>query len=164
MEKAHVHYLVGEQIIGSAIINFIIGVGIAYGLFRAMAVVPMWGEKSIGGDIIATAFLLTLILGLIVTPITHKKIKSGHLPKMAWSRTSHAILGKLPANTFLRSLILGVVYTAVIAPMFILILSVLNIQEMTFGHFVIFKASFAALIAALSAPVFALCALGDASK
>lgn len=164
MEKAHKHYLIGEQVIGSGIINFILGVGIAYALFRGMDVVPMWGHKSIGGDILATSFLLTMILCLIVTPLTHKKISSGHLPKLAWRRTSHPLLSKLPAKTFPRSIVLGIVYMAVIGLLAIGILHLLGIQQMVFSFwsFVFFKASFAALVAALSAPVIALCAMGDA--
>ncbi len=102
-----------EQIIGNTVVNFVMNAAIAYGIFRTMPAIPLWGFDSIAGDTIATAFLLPLILTAIVTTITHKKIQNGTLPTSDWRRSSHPLLGKLPQKTWVRDLIFGVSFMAV---------------------------------------------------
>jgi hypothetical protein len=56
--------------VGAFVVNLMINGVIAWLLFRKATRVPMWGQSSIAGDTIATAFLLPAITCLIVTWIS----------------------------------------------------------------------------------------------
>jgi hypothetical protein len=158
----HRRYLIGEQGLGSAIINFIINGAIAWAVYRSMAAVPTWGEKSIAGDTVVTAFLLPFMICLIVTPLTHRKIRNGEIPVIEWRRVSHRVLGRLPNSTFLRAFIFGLIGAVGAGSLTPLVFSILGITELPLLEFLIFKSTFAAVLAGVVTPVSALCALGDA--
>ncbi len=161
MQSAHYRFIILEQMIVLAIINFILNGAIALGVNHGVKIIPLWGLISISGDTFATAFILTLLVGIIVTPITRKKIQSGHLPHSNWRRSSNAILGILPQKTFARSFVLALIYTIIVAPTTVFVLWALNITQMHFWPFIIFKASFAAFMSVLVGPIVAICAIGD---
>ena len=161
MQSAHYRFIILEQMIVLAIVNFILNGAIALGVNHGVKIIPLWGLISISGDTFATAFILTLLVGIIVTPITSKKIQSGHLPHSKWRRSSNSILGKLPQNTLARSLVLALISTLVFASATVLVLWALNITQMLFWSFIIFKASFAAFMSVIVGPIFAICAIGD---
>lgn len=166
MDSHHKKYIIGEQGIGCAIINFIFGGAGAYFLARSLPAVPMWGSKpgdtSISGDILGTALILTFLVSVIITAVTRKKIKDGQLLPISWRRSSHSLLRLLPANNMLRGLLLGVVFMVILAPIAIFALSVFNVNQMSLWPYITFKASFSAVNAALIGPLAALCAMGDA--
>jgi hypothetical protein len=56
--------------VGAFVVNLMINGVIAWLLFCKATRVPMWGQSSIAGDTIATAFLLPAITCLIVTWIS----------------------------------------------------------------------------------------------
>jgi hypothetical protein len=158
---AHRRYLVAEQCLGAAIFNFAINALIAWGLFRHLEEVPLWGQESIAGDTVGTCFFLPFFTGLIVTRLAHGRIRAGALPVLGRSRETLAGLGRLPGGTLRRSLVLGLVCALLVAPPALLILAALDVQSLSFWPFVTFKATFAAALAALVTPPIALAALAD---
>lgn len=163
MPEVHKNYLVKEQCIGSFIINFIINGIIGWAIYRKMAVVPFaapFGENSISGDIVGISLLLPLIVAWIIGAVTHKKMKDGALPHLPWGLVSKGY-GKLPRSTFLRALIIGIVLMIVTSVLAIAGFKVLGIAEMSLWPFVIWHGLLAGILAAITAPVAALYALGD---
>lgn len=146
---------------GSAIINFIINGAIAWAIYRPMAAVPIWGERSIAGDTFSTAFLLPFFVCLIVTPLTHRKVRRGEIPALCWRRVSHPVLGRLPSSAILRALVFGIFCAISVASFTVFALGALGINEMALLPFLTFKSTFAAILAGVVAPVSARLALGD---
>ena len=68
MSPGHLRFLLLEQGIGSAVVNFLLNGAIAWLVFRGVAQVPLWGQQSIAGDTIGTCFFLPFLTTLIVTP------------------------------------------------------------------------------------------------
>lgn len=159
----HRRFLLLEQGVGSALFNFLLNGVIAWLVFGSLERVPLWGEQSIAGDTVGTAFLLPFFTCLIVTRLARGQVRSGKLPPLAWRRAEHAALGLLPHGTFARALVLGVVCVAVAAPPSLWLLGRLGVDDMSSWGFVAFKAGFAAVLAAIVTPLIALCALGDAA-
>jgi hypothetical protein len=164
MSREHLRYLIVEQGAGAAIVNFVINGVIAWLSFRSLQTVPLWGGKSIGGDLIGTDLLLPLITCLIVTPLAKKQIENGRLSRLMWRRTSHPALRLLPSRTLLRAILIGVICVALIAPPSVAALMAAGVSELRFWPFIWFKAVYAAVLGALVTPVIALCALGDLPK
>lgn len=157
----HRRYLLIESGVGSAIFNFAINGVIAWLLFRRAATVPLWGQQSIAGDTFGTCFFLPFLTGLIVTAIARRRIRAGKLSPLGWTRASHPALGWLPSGTTRRAFALGVVCAVVLAPPTVFALALLDVTALRLWPFVTFKATFAALLAAVVTPVIALWAIAD---
>lgn len=163
LEAAHRRYVLLEQGIGAAIFNLLLNGAIAWLMVRSLERVPLWGgDVSIAGDTIGTTFILPFMTCLIVTRLARGMVEKGKLPPLAWRRTSHATLGRLPARTSTRSLVLGVVGLIGFAPVAVWAFAALEVQDLGAWSFVVFKALFAAVLAGIFTPLVALMALGDA--
>jgi hypothetical protein len=160
MSSAQRGYL-REQGIGSAIFNFVLNGIIAWLLFRGQAIVPLFGQQSIAGDTIGTCFFLPFLTCLIVTRIARGHVRAGKVAGAGWTRTSHPMLRWLPAGTALRGLALGLGSIGVFAPVPIAILNALGVDELGLWPFVLFKASFAAGLAAIVTPLIAWWAIAE---
>jgi hypothetical protein len=150
-----------EQGVGSGIFNFVLNGLIAWLMFRGQATVPLFGQQSIAGDTIGTCFFLPLLTCLIATRIVRGHVRAGKVAALGWSRASQPILRWLPAGTFVRGLVLAAACIAVFATLTIALLAALGVAEMSLWHFLAFKASFAALLAAIVTPVIALWAFAE---
>jgi hypothetical protein len=159
VSPAQRRYLLIEQGVGVAVFNFGLNAAIAWLLFRGAQVVPLWGQQSIAGDTIATSIILPFLTCLIATRIVSGHVRAGKVAPLAWSRDSRPWLGWLPDGTFARALALGAAGLILFAPPTIVLLSALGVTDFGLGHFVIFKASFAAAEALVVTPIVALWAI-----
>jgi hypothetical protein len=154
-------FLVLEQGLGAAAVNFAINALIAWSMFRGASSVPFWGERSIAADTIGTCFFLPFLTGLIVTPLARHRVRSGSLEALGWTRESHRALAWLPGGTARRAAAVGLASAAVAAPLALLALRALGVDELDPPRFVAFKASFAALLAAIVTPILSLWAIAE---
>jgi hypothetical protein len=161
MTRHHTRLLLLEQGLGSAVFNLLLNAGIAYVMFRHLAVVPMWGQESIGGDTLGTCFFLPFFTGLIVTALVQRRIRAGTLEPLDWSRTSHPWLNWLPPGTVKRAAVLGLGTLLVVGPLSVLALWWASIGMLPLPHFILFKALFAAGLALLVTPIISVWALSQ---
>ncbi len=152
-------YLLLEQGVGAAVVNFALNAGIAWLLFNRLASVPLWGSQSIAGDTIGTCFFLPFFTALIVTPLARSRVRAGTLAAPGWSVESHGLLARLPRGTVRRAAYLGGACAVSVAPLTIAVLDGLEVTDLQFWSFVTFKATFAALLAVLVTPLIALYAI-----
>jgi hypothetical protein len=162
MSPAHRRYLVLQQSVGAAAVNFVLNAGLAALMFRRQDAVPLWGQQSIVGDTIGTTFMLPLLTCLIVTPLARGQMRAGRVTPLGWTHTSHPFLTWLPISTTRRGLILAFLCVALIGPPSVWALSALGIDTLSFWRFVLFKAGFAAGLAAVVTPVIAVWAIAGA--
>jgi len=159
MTPALRHYLVTEHMIGSAVVNIVLNALIAWLSFRPLAAVPMWGQQSIFGDLVGTCIVLPTLNCLIVTQIVRMHIRRGRIGALDWSGPAGGLLQRFPRNPLLRGLAGGVLTAIVFVPLIGGPLVASGIDGMQLLHFVVFKASYAAVMAACVQPFIALWAL-----
>jgi hypothetical protein len=159
MSSHHLRFLLLEQGIGAAVVNFLLNGAIAWLLFRSVERVPLWGQQSIVGDTFGTCFFLPFFTVLIVTPLVRRRVTGGALAALDWTRETHPLLGWLPSGTGRRALVLGAVCAAVVGPPSVWLLGRLQVTDLTFWSFVAFKAAFAAGLGLLVTPVISLWAM-----
>ncbi len=164
MQSHHLRFLVLEQGIGSAVINFLLNGAIAWLLFRGLEQVPLWGQQSIAGDTIGTCFFLPFITTLIVTPLARGRVRTGSLTALPWTRDTHAPLRWLPPGTVKRGLVLGIATAVLIGPLSVALLQWANVQELSFWRFVWFKAAFAAVLALIVTPIISIWAISEGTE
>jgi hypothetical protein len=160
--REHRRFLIVDEIVGPAIVNFLLNAGIAWFLFRKLASVPLWGSQSIAADTLGTAFVLPVLTALIAGLLIPARVVRGKLspvpaallrPTM-WSRRSGVVRGAL----------LGVAAVVLVATPVVLLLPRLGVAELSRSTFIWFKASFAAGVGILVTPLLGWWALMDASR
>lgn len=148
MIKEYRRYLV-EQVIGSAVVNFLFNAGLAWLAFRQMQQVPLLGPHSIVGDTIGTALLLPPIVALLSLP----NFRSLFARRMLLLPPQLPRALPLPQQPLLLGLTLALLACLTLAPAALLLLTLTGVQSLSFAQFVCFKAGFAGLLAALITPL-----------
>ncbi|MFW6093245.1 MAG: hypothetical protein ACODAC_04670 [Pseudomonadota bacterium] len=162
MTDAQRRFLLVDQCLVGGAINFVLNAAIVWYLFRALEQVPMTGgSQNILGDVVGTFFLLPLILGLIVTGLVRRQVRSGKLAALQWDRTSHPLYRRLPASSFPRALILAIVCTILLGLPLFGLAAALGVTSVPYWDFVVAKGTYSGALAAAVGPVVAYAALGD---
>ena len=158
MRREHRRFLVVDECIGAAIVNFAINFALARLAYRALPSLPLYGRTSIAADTIATAIVLPLLTALLVTPLVRLGVARGKLPPLerppgAWR----------PRSLVARGVVLAAASLLLVAAPFVLALALVGPTRLPTASFVWLKGGFAAALAALVTPVAAWWALADAS-
>lgn len=138
-----------EQMVGAAVVNAAINAALAWLLFRQLPQVPFLGEQSIVGDTLATALLLPPLLCLVATPTFRSMLARRAVLRPAQLPAA----SRLPQQPLLLGLLLGLVALLTLAPATLCLLQRLQVESLSLGGFVLFKAGFAALLAVLITPL-----------
>jgi hypothetical protein len=158
----HRRFLIVDELVGPAIVNFWLNAGIAWFFFHKVSSVPLWGAQSIAIDTLVTAFLLPIFTALVAAVLVRRQVVRGKLPRIApgairstaWSRRS----------SFVRGALLGVAAMLVVATPVVLGFAVVGPARLSTTSFIWFKASFAAGVGVLVTPLLGWWALADASR
>ena len=162
MSRQHRRFLVVEEVVGSTIINFLLNAGIAWYLFRRVPSVPLWGVSSIGVDTLVTAFVLPVLTALIATFIVRQQVRRGRLLPIPADAIGSSRWLDRPG--WQRGVGLGVASVVLVATPLVIGLTLLGPSQLSSGHFIWFKGSFAAGLGALVTPLLGWWALADASR
>jgi hypothetical protein len=162
LSERHQRFLFIEQGAVPTVFNFALNGAIAWALFRSVEAVPLWGESSVGVDLLATAFLLPFLTCLIVSAIVARHVRDGKVPPLAAEQ--------LPStrwyehSSLRRGLALGVAGVVFGALPLVWVLHLAAAQPLAVGAFVAFKATWAAMLALLFTPIVGWWALANASR
>jgi len=107
LSEKHRSWLIREQVIAPAAINFALNAGIAWLIFRGRGLVPLWGEGGIAQDAIATLFLLPFLTCLIVTPLVRRAVGAGKVPPLDGAIGLPKVVERLPRALLGRAAALG---------------------------------------------------------
>ncbi len=153
MSTAFAKHLRREAAI-NGVMNALFNGAIAAWLLKGKGVLPMWGGQGFAIDMIATAFALVFIVSCIVIPLTQHKLRRGKLPQPHWQ--PHELAARLsdvaPRALALRALWLGLFASAVVAPLSLLLLCLVGVQQLTAMDYALFKGLWAGALAALMVP------------
>ncbi|GAB3378233.1 hypothetical protein [Lysobacter fragariae] len=159
MNRELQRFLLVGQTIAPFAINALVNGAIAWAVYRGLAALPLWGDRSISGDTLVTSFLLPLIICLLVTPLIRAQATQGKAPMAngglpGWLRIfSHPLL--------LRALLLGIAATLVVGGATVALLAVSGMQSLALSPFLAFKSIYAGGLAAIVTPMVAWLALAD---
>lgn len=157
----HRKFLRIDQCLVPGIINVAINGGIAWALLRAHTEIPLWGDPSVGIDLIATGFLLPFFTCMIVSRIVGGQVRSGKLEPLASDQIGSR--GFHHRSILERALFLGTACVVFASAPMVAALEMANAQPIAFYSFVGFKAIWGGLLAVLLTPLIAWWALSSAS-
>ena len=162
LSDRHRRFLLLEQGAIPTVFNLLLNGLIAWGLFRSSPAVPLWGESSVGVDLLATAFLLPFLTCLIVSSLVARHVRSGKVPPLPLAQLPHSHWFQRSSST--RGLLLGVAGVLFGAAPIVWALSLGQAQPFPVPSFVVFKAVWAAMLALMVTPVVGWWALANASR
>ena len=158
----HRKFFLIEQGAIPTLFNLVLNGLIAWALFRSAADVPLWGESSLGMDLLITAFLLPFLTCLIVSAIVTRHVRSGKVPPLALAQLPHSHWFERSSSS--RGVFLGAVGVLFGAVPLVWALSLGQAQPFSVPSFVVFKAVWAAMLALMFTPLVGWWALANASK
>ena len=159
LSTQHKQYIFKHYVLGSAVINTLINGAVAYVIFSTQPQIAIWGSPSLGVDIVATVFLLTLITSLLVNWSTGLAMSVGRVEAVRTEGFWLSLTERLPLAPWPRALLLSVVATGLIAPGVIYAFDLLAIQSLSSNAAMLFKTLFAVAVGLLVTPLIGLLAL-----
>ena len=150
LSDRHKRFLIVDQGVVPTIFNFVLNGLICWALFRTAESVPLWGESSVGVDLLVTAFVLPFLTALIVSGIVSRELRAGKLPPLSSDQLPLSEWFK--RSSFVRGLLL------------VWALDLGQAQPFTVSSFILFKAVWAGLLAMIFTPLVAWWALANASQ
>jgi hypothetical protein len=155
-----IKHLKHEALVGGASNAFFNGL-IAWLLLGSGPSLAWGGEHSFVVDIIATAFILPMIVALIVIPLQRSKLNKGKLHPINLGTGSRlqTLADRFPHATFKSALMFGLSGMLIIAPLTILGFYLVGVEEVSPLNYAIFKGLWAGLMAAILVLPMVLCAL-----
>ncbi len=149
-----------EQAVGAGVVNLLLNGAIAWLVFRGAATVPLWGTQGIASDLLCTGFLLPFLTSLITTKVVRGDVRR-RMPEAIVSTPADSVPRHSSARK--RSLILGLVGLAVVAPVTIGAFVLLGVEAMEFQRFVAFKSVFSAILGVVAGQFATRGALDEAA-
>ncbi len=162
LSDRHRRFLVIEQGAIPTLFNLVLNGFIAWLLFRSAAAVPLWGESSVGVDLLATGFMLPFLTCVIVSSLVGRHVRSGKVPPLLMGQLPHSRWFQRSVST--RGLLLGAVGVLLGAVPIVWALSLGQSQPFSVPSFVLFKAVWSAMLALVFTPVIGWWALASASR
>jgi hypothetical protein len=152
-------FITVEQIIVPFLFNLAFNAAFGWYAFRAHVPVPLWGDPSIGLDILGMLFFLPFFTCLVGTPLINRATRLGKVDKLTIAPEEHWLLRHLPRSLWLRSIGIGVACVVALGPVSIGLLALLDLHSWTLSAAIPFKGVYAGVLAAIVTPPIALYAL-----
>jgi hypothetical protein len=162
LSAEHRKFLIIDQGVVPTVFNLLLNGLIAWALFRSAEAVPLWGESSIAVDLLATAFLLPFLTCLIVSALVGRHVRHGKVEPLRAGELPHSRWFTRPAIA--RATLLGGIGVFFGAVPLVWALSLGSSQPFAVYPFVMFKAVWAAMLAAVLTPIVGWWALASASR
>ena len=164
MNETHKRYLWIDQGAVPVASNVAINALIAWLLFRNLEAVPMWGTASVMVDSLLTVFLLTAINASIITAVVRRAVRRKPELLTSAKRSDYAWMRWWPDGLWPRALLLGLVATAALAPLFWAGFALLGIERLAPAHMVAFKSAYVFALTAPLLPAVAWAAICDGAR
>jgi hypothetical protein len=154
-------YLVGPGCLGPAVMNALVNGALGWVGTPKLAALPLWNLPGVAADLAVTAFGVAFGTYLGLALQVKRDTRAGKVGPMTSPAVVATIFGHLPKSTFARSVGLGLAAVPVFAVPVIAALAASGSSEVVSRSFVVLKGTFAALEAAILAPLIVLGVLGE---
>jgi hypothetical protein len=132
------------ETVSSGVVNGLLNLAAAYAIFHAHNRIPAVGSGSLLQDSIGETFIVATLSVLIPSLIARSRRRAGTLP----------VFGDRPAarenNLYVRAIITGVIFTAVLVPCNWLLLPRIFPTGVSFTNVLLFKTLYGAAVGSLA--------------
>jgi hypothetical protein len=157
-------YLFLQNMLGAAFVNLLINGALGWLITRGLAVFPLWGFPGAAVDLAATGFGVTFGTCVAARVGVSWDVGRGRIAPPVLLPQHAAWFRRLPANTFSRSLWLGLLSLPTFVLPLLLLLAFSEAPALERTAFIWLKAGFSAVQAAIVTPLIVLAVLFDISR
>ena len=167
LSDEHRSFIFWHAIIGAAFVNFALSALFAWLSVRNEDSVPRWAaplvdKPSTISDTLGTFFILPLLTCLIFTAVARRELRHSRVQPLGWTWSPKSTLRRLPRGTLRRGMALGVLCLVALGPPAIALIVALDVDDLSVGEFVWYKAFFGVFLGMVVTPIVALWALSEA--
>lgn len=162
LSAEHRRFLVVDEIVVPAIVNFAINAALAWLTLRGRATLPLWGASSIAVDTLVTAMVLPILTALVAAFLIRLRVARGTLSPLPPERLAPSRWSRRSA--WVRGALLGAVAVVLLATPLVLVLALAGVDALGASRFIWLKASFATAVGLVVTPPLGWWALVDASR
>jgi hypothetical protein len=146
------------QTIGTMVVN-----GLSAALFALLLVhgngESLWGNMGLMSDIWATTFLTGWLMGIIMSAVIRRYVRSGKVEVTPWDWSKHAILRFLPRARGRRNLLIGFAAAIIFSPPLMALVYLLSIDPWSLSMVLIAKVIYGMLLGVVLGPIIATAAI-----
>lgn len=167
LDAAQRRWILVNAVIGAAVVNLAINVGIGWLETRGHAQLPRWTastRSSVLGDGLGALFMLPLCTCLLVTAGVHREQRQGGLARLVWTPPVGWWDAVIRPGLLARGLRLGAVTFLALAVPVGIALALAFPHGLSSDQFVIFHVAFTVALGAVVTPLVALAAMTDGSE
>jgi hypothetical protein len=132
MSVKNCHYILRETLI-AMVANALFSALFIVLVFSGRKEIPMWGLDGMAFDFLPHTFMLIFMSTLMPGFLTRKRIAAGKL------LPEHGNKSLSVNSLFKRGVLLGIIFTLILAPTMIGVLYVLNLHPMKYEQFMLMK-------------------------
>jgi hypothetical protein len=167
LSDEHRRFIFWHAIVGAAVVNATLSALFAWLGVRHEDSVPRWDtplvqNPSTIADTIGTFFILPLLTCLIFTAVARRELRHGRVTPLGWDWSPRSVLRRLPKGALRRGLALGALCTAALGPPTVAFIVAIDVDDLSVGEFVTYKAIFGVVLGFVVTPIVALWALSEA--
>jgi hypothetical protein len=149
------HLLISALV--SFAVNLIINGLIAWLMYRSRTSMP-WAEMW--PDIFITVFIIAWIVSVITIASARKALKAGEMAPYEWQKGDRSFLGRLPTSNLRRSTLFAIGLSILFGGLLVGLLALLGVRGMTARGYIVFKALYVGVAAAITSVLMTICELG----
>jgi hypothetical protein len=159
-------YLFGNGCVGAAIVNVLINGFLGWATFRSLGVpaLALWHIPGIAPDLLGTAFGVTFGTCLGMGWQVRRDMRRGKIGHVDVSPAIARALAYFPQGTLKRSVGLGLASLPLFGLPVIAVLVGLGVVSMERVPYIVLKAAFAGVEAAIATPFMVLASLADVRR
>lgn len=148
MSEQAIHHLKHEALISGVSNTFFNGI-IAWLLLKGGSSLAWGGEHSFVVDMIATSFILSFIIALIVIAVHKRKLAKGTIDPINFGPQSHLQkwVNRLPISNLGNAFYFGLAGIVIAVPLPLLAFYIIGIEEIAPLNYAVFKGLWAGMIA-----------------
>lgn len=167
LDPAQRRWIIANALIGTAVVNLVINLGIGWLETRGHSHLPRWTastRSSVLGDGLGALFTLPLFTCLLVTAGVHRDQRQGGLPALAWDPAGRWWSTVIRPTVVSRGFRLGAVTFLGLALPVGIVLALVFPHGLSSGNFVAFHVVFTVVLGAIVTPIVALAAMTDTAN
>jgi hypothetical protein len=157
-------YVYTQSSVGGGIVNVLLNGFLGWLATLGVSEFPTWKIPGVGPDILATAFGVSFGTCIGVVLQVHLDLKKGKTTVPEVSPALGARIARLPRSLWVRAFAVGAVAAVVFAPPVLVALGFAAPVSMSRTNFIVLKAVFAGIEAAIVTPFLVLAALLDTAR
>src|SRR5262245_13066404 len=134
LSREHRRFLVVDQLIGAAVVNFLINAALAWLVFRRVPSVALFASPGIAADTLVTALVLPVLTAFVAAFVVRLRVVRRELPPLALATLRESAWSR--RSTLFRGMLLGVAAVVLTALPTVAVFALVGVDRLPRASFI----------------------------